>query len=66
MFQDDEDVISGGLLCAFEFVVGGEVYKLVMGFTTKCKRRNPDSELEERGLDPTRCGKAVRRAYTVI
>lgn len=62
MFQDDEDVISGKLLCALEFVVGGEGYKLVIGFKTKCKRRNWEAGVEERGLDPTRCGKIVRRA----
>lgn len=62
MFQDDEDVISGKLLCVFEIVVGGEGYKIVMGFKTKCKRRNPEAGVEERWLDPTKCEKTVRRA----
>lgn len=66
MFQDDQDVISGRLPCVFEFVVGGEGYRLVMGFKTKRKRRNPGFRAEEGGLNPTRCGKTVRRAYTVI
>lgn len=55
MFQDDEDVISGKPLCAFESVVGGEGCKLVKGFKTKCKRGNREAGVEERGHDPTRC-----------
>lgn len=64
MFQDDEDVISGKLLCVFEIVVGGEGCKIVMGFKTKCKRRkrNPEAGVEERWLDPTKWEKTVRRA----
>lgn len=52
MFQDDEEFISGRLLCAF---AGEEGYRLVMGFKAKCKRSNADSWVEDRGLDPTRC-----------
>lgn len=56
MFQDDEEVISGSLLCVFEFVNGEEGYKLVMGLKAKRKRYSSDSGGEDRGgLDPMRC-----------
>ena len=49
MFQDDEEVISGRLLCVYKLVNGEEGYKLVMGLKAKRKKRyKPDSGVEDK------------------